>query len=143
MKTQNTGAGCRCPLQFRGRQCEEETQVEVPGFVGHSLLVHRLNGDSDNVSLSSDFRMSLSFRTSSSDGVLFHANGHRVDLSAQVSDGVLVFRVSCGPQHIVFSDPRLRVDNGFTQTIELILSVQVIVPYVVPLLIKECLHYEI
>ena len=34
------------------------------------------------------------------------------------------FRVSCGPQHIVFSDPRLRVDNGFQQTVELVLSVE-------------------
>ena len=38
-----TGPKCHCPLQFAGRQCEEEVTVETPGFVGHSLLVHDLN----------------------------------------------------------------------------------------------------
>ena len=33
-----TGPKCHCPLQFSGRQCEEEVTVETPGFVGHSLL---------------------------------------------------------------------------------------------------------
>jgi len=48
-----------------------------------------------------------------------------VDVSAHISAGVLLFRVSCGPQHIVFSDPRLRVDNGYVQTVELKLAIQV------------------
>ena len=29
-----TGPKCHCPLQFSGRQCEEEVTVDVPGFVG-------------------------------------------------------------------------------------------------------------
>ena len=29
-----TGPKCHCPLQFSGRQCEEEVTVETPGFVG-------------------------------------------------------------------------------------------------------------
>jgi hypothetical protein len=48
-----------------------------------------------------------------------------VDMSAHIDAGVLFFRVSCGPQHIVFSDPRLRVDTGFMQTVELRLSLEV------------------
>jgi len=48
-----------------------------------------------------------------------------VDVSAHIDGGVLLFRVSCGPQHIVFSDPRLRVDTGYMQTIELRLSIEV------------------
>merc|ERR1719259_1211514 len=35
-----TGPKCHCPLQYTGRQCEEELDVETPGFLGHSLLVH-------------------------------------------------------------------------------------------------------
>lgn len=34
------------------------------------------------------------------------------------------FRVSCGPQHILFSDPRKKVDTGFLQTINLVLGVE-------------------
>lgn len=29
-----TGPKCHCPLQYSGRQCEEEVTVETPGFVG-------------------------------------------------------------------------------------------------------------
>jgi len=69
-----TGPGCRCPLQFTGKQCEEEVDVAVAGFVGHSLLVHRTGRG--NVTLEEEpFQMMVSFKTSSSDGVLFHAEG--------------------------------------------------------------------
>ena len=33
-----TGPKCHCPLQFSGRQCEEEVTVDVPGFVGNFFL---------------------------------------------------------------------------------------------------------
>jgi len=47
--------------------------VEVAGFVGHSLLVHRTGV---NRSLEDgDFQMMVSFKTSSQDGVLFYAEG--------------------------------------------------------------------
>ena len=69
-------------LQFRGRQCEEEVHVDVPGFVGHSLLVHNVGsegggddeGDGVGVSLADGdgFTMFLSFQTSSPDGVIFY-----------------------------------------------------------------------
>ena len=72
--TSITGAGCRCPLQFRGRQCEEEFDVEVAGFVGHSLLVHELK-DERSLAEGGGFQIMLSFKTSSSDGVLFYAEG--------------------------------------------------------------------
>ncbi len=68
--------------------------MEVPGFVGHSLLVHRL--PEDRGLEEGEFRIVLSFKTSSSDGVLFYAEGDggngdgAVDLSAHISEGVLV-----------------------------------------------------
>ena len=68
--------------QFRGRQCEEEVHVDVPGFVGHSLLVHNVDGEGggedegDGVGVSladgDGFTMFLSFQTSSPDGVIFY-----------------------------------------------------------------------
>ena len=72
--------------QFRGRQCEEEVHVDVPGFVGHSLLVHNVNGDGggeDGVGVSladgDGFTMFLSFQTSSPDGVIFYRQGRSLD----------------------------------------------------------------
>ena len=38
-----TGPKCHCPLQFSGRQCEEEVTVDVPGFVGNFFLQHFCN----------------------------------------------------------------------------------------------------
>ena len=35
-----TGPKCHCPLQFSGRQCEEEVTVDVPGFVGNFFRGH-------------------------------------------------------------------------------------------------------
>lgn len=71
------GPKCQCPLQFKGRQCEEELFVNVPGFIGHSLLVHDL---APNVALNQEgFHLMLSFRTSSPDGVVFHAGGTYTD----------------------------------------------------------------
>ena len=35
-----TGPKCHCPLQFSGRQCEEEVTVDVPGFVGKFFMQH-------------------------------------------------------------------------------------------------------
>ena len=65
-----TGPKCHCPLQFTGRQCEEELDVETPGFLGHSLLVHQLDNDT------SGFDLMLSFRTSTPDGLIFYT-GHK------------------------------------------------------------------
>ncbi len=41
------------------------------------------------------------------------------EVSAHISSGVLHLRVSCGAQNMAFVDPRLRVDDGNLQTIEL------------------------
>ncbi len=71
-----TGPRCHCPLQFRGRQCEEEVHVDVPGFVGHSLLVHRLQQDGGTLDQGDGFKMVLSFQTSSPDGVIFYSEGN-------------------------------------------------------------------
>ena len=38
-----TGPKCHCPLQFSGRQCEEEVTVDVPGFVGKFFMQHFCN----------------------------------------------------------------------------------------------------
>ena len=35
-----TGPKCHCPLQYSGRQCEEEVTVDVPGFVGTRPFLH-------------------------------------------------------------------------------------------------------
>jgi hypothetical protein len=43
-----------------------EIQVEMPGFVGHSLLVHQMGNQTIG------FNLMLSFRTSTSDGLLFY-----------------------------------------------------------------------
>ena len=67
-----TGPKCHCPLQFRGAQCEDENHVDVPGFVGHSLLVHKFQEDN---TLSDGFQMMISFQTSASDGLVFYAEG--------------------------------------------------------------------
>ena len=69
-------------LQFSGRQCEEEVHVEVPGFVGHSLLVHHIDNDNDGVSSLADgdgFSMFLSFQTSSPDGVIFYRHDRHLN----------------------------------------------------------------
>ena len=113
-----TGPKCHCPLQYAGRQCEEEVTVETPGFVGHSLLVHELNEEA------SGFDLLLTFRTSTPDGLLFYT-GHKDQLmiASYIQDGVLKFKVSCGTQVILFTDPRNRVDTGFHQNIKITLTV--------------------
>ena len=113
-----TGPKCHCPLQYAGRQCEEEVTVETPGFVGHSLLVHGLAEEA------SGFDLLLTFRTSTPDGVLFYT-GHKDQLmiACYIQGGVLKFKVSCGTQVILFTDPRNRVDNGFHQNIKITLTV--------------------
>ena len=67
-------------LQFSGRQCEEEVHVEVPGFVGHSLLVHNIDGDGVSLADGDGFSMFLSFQTSSPDGVIFYRHERHRDL---------------------------------------------------------------
>ena len=113
-----TGPKCHCPLQFAGRQCEEEVTVETPGFVGHSLLVHELNEEA------SGFDLLLTFRTSTPDGLLFYT-GHKDQLmiASYIQEGVLKFKVSCGTQVILFTDPQHRVDNGYHQNIKITLTV--------------------
>ena len=82
--------------------------VDVPGFVGHSLLVHKLPSDASGVS------MMLIFRTSTPNGLLFYTGSKdQMMIAGYVQDGILKFKVSCGAQIILFSDPRDRVDNGF------------------------------
>ena len=48
---------------------------------------------------------------------------NEVDISAEISDGSLRFMVSCGPQHISFSDPRHKVNNGYQHSVEIILKI--------------------
>ncbi len=84
--------------------------VDVPGFVGHSLLVHNIPDD-DN-----DINLMLTFRTSTPNGLLFYTGSKdQMMIAAYVQDGILKFKVSCGAQIILFSDPRDRVDNGYHQ----------------------------
>ena len=113
-----TGPKCHCPLQFAGRMCEEEVTVETPGFVGHSLLVHELSQEA------SGFDLLLTFRTSTPDGLLFYT-GHKdqMMIASYLQEGVLKFKVSCGTQVILFTDPRNRVDTGFHQSIKITLTV--------------------
>lgn len=67
------GARCHCALRYRGAQCEEELHVDTPGFLGHSLLVHKLE---QNISLSeAPFSLRLSFQSSSPVGVIFYTTG--------------------------------------------------------------------
>ena len=44
-------------------------------------------------------------------------------IASYIQDGVLKFKVSCGTQVILFTDPRNRVDTGFHQNIKITLTV--------------------
>ena len=48
-------------------------QVDMPGFVGHSLLVHQMDNQTKG------FDLMLSFRTSTPDGLLFYTGDSRVE----------------------------------------------------------------
>jgi hypothetical protein len=114
-----TGPRCHCPLQFSGRQCEEEVTVDVPGFVGHSLLVHKLPDDTSGINIM------LTFRTSTANGILFYTGEKdQMMIAAYLQDGILKFKVSCGLQIILFSDPRDRVDTGFMQSVRITLELE-------------------
>eukprot|EP00095_Tigriopus_kingsejongensis_P004554 maker-scaffold1671_size31647-snap-gene-0.7 protein:Tk04554 transcript:maker-scaffold1671_size31647-snap-gene-0.7-mRNA-1 annotation:"protein eyes shut" len=115
------GARCHCPLRYRGAQCEEEFHVSTPGFLGHSLLVHKLQ---PNASLLEPFSLLLTFQTSSPVGVIFFTTGNtgHLKLIAYLDTGILHLRVNCGPQHILFAEPSLRVDSGFVQNLEVTVS---------------------
>lgn len=111
------GPKCHCPLQFSGRQCEEEVMVDVPGFVGHSLLVHSLPQDVPGINIM------LTFRTSTANGLLFYTGGKdEMMIASYLQNGILKFKVSCGLQTILFSDPRDRVDTGYQQSVRIKLA---------------------
>ena len=46
-------------------------------------------------------------------------------IAAYIQNGVLKFKVSCGLQIILFSDPRDRVDTGFQQSIRIKLDLDI------------------
>ena len=83
-----TGPKCHCPLQFSGRQCEEEVTVDVPGFVGHSLLVHSIPNDTSGINIM------LTFRTSTPNGLLFYTGSKdQMMIAAYLQNGILKFKV--------------------------------------------------
>ena len=84
-----TGPKCHCPLQFSGRQCEEEVTVDVPGFVGHSLLVHSIPNDTSGINIM------LTFRTSTPNGLLFYTGSKdQMMIAAYLQNGILKFKVN-------------------------------------------------
>ena len=54
--------------------------MRVPGFVGHSLLVHEVDKER-SMKEGGGFQMLVSFRTSSPNGVLFYSQGELKDYS--------------------------------------------------------------
>ena len=65
----------------------------------------------------------LTFRTSNPNGLLFYTGEKdQMMVASYLQDGVLKFKVSCGLQIILFSDPRDRVDTGFQQSVRIQLT---------------------
>ena len=86
-------------------------------FLGHSLLVHNLPDDGNGLNIM------LTFRTSNPNGLLFYTGEKdQMMVASYLQDGVLKFKVSCGLQIILFSDPRDRVDTGFQQSVRIKLT---------------------
>ena len=93
-----TGPKCHCPLQFSGRQCEEEVTVDVPGFVGHSLLVHSIPNDTSGINIM------LTFRTSTPNGLLFYTGSKdQMMIAAYLQNGILKFKVINALSHNVIA----------------------------------------
>ncbi|XP_023335490.1 protein eyes shut isoform X2 [Eurytemora carolleeae] len=118
------GFQCHCKLQFSGRYCQSRIQVSTPGFLGHSYLVHE-TGLEDNSTLELGFRTQIGFRTTYSTGVLFYTGEQGgLLITSFLEDGILNFQVSCGHQLITFSDPKHRVNTGYEQTLEVVVTFQ-------------------
>ncbi|XP_040572701.1 protein eyes shut [Lepeophtheirus salmonis] len=118
-----SGVKCICPLQYHGVQCEEEVFIETPGFVGHSGLVHKLS--KNNIVKDRNFHVQLSFRTSQEEGLILFTGedvGYLL-VSGYIKDGILTFKISCGHQIILFSDPRHRVDTGYLQRLSINITI--------------------
>ena len=59
-------------------------------------------------------------------GLLFYTGAKdQMMIAAYIQNGVLKFKVSCGLQIILFSDPRDRVDTGFQQSIRIKLDLDI------------------
>ena len=67
----------------------------------------------------------LTFRTSTPNGLLFYTGSKdQMMIAAYLQNGILKFKVSCGLQIILFSDPRDRVDSGFQQSVRIRLELE-------------------
>ena len=98
--------------------------IDFSRFLGHSYLVHE-TGLEDNSTLELGLRTHIGFWTTYSTGVLFYTRKQGgLLITSFLEDGILNFQVSCGHQLITFSDSKHRVNTGYEQTLEVVVTFQ-------------------